>query len=318
MIKAPESASASSPSIAAWLKGKKNKAALVFGYIIFGLLMFLLFLYLSFPFHLLTLKLILALEKESGCEISVEESRFHFPSRVVWTGIRTRCAHLSFMPKVPGKGRDLDLNMTSIDARVAPFLLLMDRRAEIDFGIVLGEGLLSGHLTLARKEKQVSYSLRVQGEEIDLAAFGASGHLDLEGKGDWMDQDIFNGNGMLSLALKGGRFKKIGSWTLPLGALSFSDIHGKMSWGKGRVIMGQFSARGSEIDLQAESGNLILRKPLDRSLVTLTLKAMPKGDLKRMAALFIQGYTGREPLILGIRGPLGRPQISLNGRPITP
>ncbi|MEO2054438.1 MAG: type II secretion system protein GspN [Nitrospira sp.] len=301
-----------------WLKGKKNKAVLVLGYIFFGLLMFLLFLYLSFPFHLLTSKLILVLEEETGCEISVEESRFYFPFRVVWTGIRTRCAHLSFLPEVPGDGRDLTLNITSIDARVAPFLLLLNRRAEIDFGIVLGDGILSGHLTLSQKEKQVSYALSVEGERIDLALFGASGRLDLEGNSDWMNQDLFNGKGVLSFALMEGRFEKIGSWTLPLGALSFSDIHGKMSWGKGRVIVDQFSARGSEVDLQAESGNLILRKPLDGSLVTLTLKAMPKGDLERMATLFIQGYNGRESLILGIRGPLRRPKISLNGRPISP
>lgn len=315
MSKSPELASVSNRSMFAWLRTKKNKAAIVLGYVFFGLLMFLLFLYLTFPFHLLTAKLILALEKESGCEISVKESRFHFPSRVLWNGIRTRCANLSFLP---GGGRDLDLNITSIDARVAPVPLLTERRGEIDFGIGVADGALSGHLTIAKKDKQVISSLAVQGENIDLARFGVSGHLDLEGNGDWMNQDVLDGEGVLSFALKEGRFKEIGAWAVPVGEVSFSDIHGKISWGQGRVVVDQFSARGNEIDLQGESGNLILRKPLDGSLVTLTLKAMPKGDLKQMATLFIQGYTGREPLILGIRGPLRRPRVSLNGRPLSP
>jgi type II secretion system protein N len=315
MSKSPEHASESSRSVVAWLKRKKKKTAAVLGYVFFGLLMFLVFLYLSFPFHLLTSKLILALEKESGCEISVEESRFYFPSRVLWSGIRSQCANASFLP---GDVRDLDVQVTSIDARVLLFPLLMDRRAEIDFGIVFGEGVLSGHLKVGRKDSQFSYSLIVEGAKVDLVPFGASGHLDLEGNGDWMDQDLFNGKGVLSLVLKEGQFKKIGAWAVPVGALSFSDIHGKISWGKGRVSVDQFSARGNEVDLEGESGNIILRKPFDGSLVTLTLKTMPKGDLKRMATLFIRGYTGREPLILGIRGPLRRPQISLNGRPITP
>ncbi|MFQ5580287.1 MAG: type II secretion system protein GspN [Nitrospiria bacterium] len=299
----------------AWLRRKRNKAVVVLGYVFFGLIMFFLFLYLTFPFHLLTSKLVLALEEKSGCEISVNESRLHFPARVVWMGVRTRCVNRSFFP---GDERDLDLNMPTIEVHVAPFPVLMGRRGKIDFRIELGDGVLSGNLTVNQRGEQISYTLSLEGEKIDLASFGESGHLDLEGNGDWIDQDFFNGKGVVSLALKEGRITKIGSWTIPIGTLSFSDIRGKMSWGKGRVIVDRFSARGSEVDIQAESGNLILRKPLDGSLVTLTLKAMPKGDLKRTATLFIRGYTGRKPMILGVRGPLRRPQISMNGRPISP
>ncbi len=314
MSKTREHASASNRSTFGWLKSRKKKAAVIFGYVFFGLLMFLLFLYLTFPFHLLTSKLILVLEKESGCEISVEESQFYFPSRVLWNGIRTRCKNLSFLP---GGGRDLDLNITSIDARVAPVPLLTGRRGEIDFVIGVADGVLSGHLSISEKDDHVSYFLRLQGGKVDLARFGASGQLDLEGNSGWLNQDVLNGEGVLSFTLREGRFKEIGAWAVPIGEVSFSDIHGKISWGKGRVVIDQFSARGSEVDLQGESGNLILRKPLDGSLVTLTLKTTPKGDLKRMATLFIQGYTGRESLILGIRGPLRKPKVSLNGRPLS-
>ncbi|MFQ5949337.1 MAG: type II secretion system protein GspN [Nitrospiria bacterium] len=296
----------------AWLDNRKKIAA-VFGYILFGLLTFLFFIYLTFPFHLLEVKLILALEEESGCEISVDKKGFHLPSRVSWKGIRATCPERPFSQ---WREERLDFNVESIDIRLAPSPLLWNRRGEIDFRIGMVGGEMTGHLTVAKKRDRLSFSLTTQGEKIDLTRFGLSGSLDLEGSGDWVEQEVLNGKGDLSFSLRGGRFKEIGGWAVPIGEVSFSDIHGKISWQKGRVAIDQFSARGNEVDLQSESGNLIIRKPLDGSLVTLTLKTMPKGDLKEIATLFVEGYSGREPLILGIRGPLRRPQISLNGRPL--
>jgi type II secretion system protein N len=289
-----------------WLSGQKKKGAIILGYSFFGLLMFFIFFYLTFPFHLLELKLISTLEKESGCKIVVDQKGFYFPSRLSWKGIRGTCPQPAFA----------QWKIDSLHADLAPLPLLWSRRGEVDFTVGFAGGEMSGHLTAAQKNGNPSFSLETRGKKLNLAQFGLSGLLSLEGTGDWSGQDILKGKGAVSFALETAKFKEIAGWVVPIGEVSFSNVRGKLFWHNGTIGIERFFAEGDEVDLTSEGGNLLLREPLAGSMITLTLKAMPKGSLQKVATVFVQGYSGREPLTLGIKGPLGQPQISLNGKPI--
>lgn len=290
------------------LSGQKKKWLTVLGYTLFGLLMFFIFFYLTFPFHLLELKLISALEEESGCKIVVDQTGFHFPSRLSWKGIRGSCPQPAFAR----------WKIDSLNADLAPLPLLLSRRGEVDFQVKLAGGEMAGHVTAIQKSGAPSFSLNARGKKLDLAQLGFAGLLDLEGEGSWSGQDILKGKGTVTFTLEGAKFKEIGKWAVPIGEVSFSSVRGKIFWKNGAVGLERFTAEGQEVDLSSEGGNLLLREPLAGSLITLTLKATPKGSLQQVATLFVQGYSGREPLTLGMKGPLGQPQISLNGQPITP
>lgn len=291
-----------------WLNSQKKKWAILLGYIFFGLAMFFVFFYLTFPFHLLELKLISALEAESRCKIVVDQTGFYFPAKLSWKGIHGTC------PQPALAQWKVDL----LVADLAPLPLLFSRRGEVDYQLRLDGGEVAGHVTAVEKNGVPSFTVDARGKGVDLAQFGLSGLLSLEGEGSWTGREVFKGKGGVTFTLEAARFKEIGGWIVPIGEVSFSNVRGKLFWRNGTVGVERFSAEGAEVDLNSEGGNLILREPLAGSLITLTLRAMPKGSLQQVATVFVQGYSGREPLTLGLKGPLGQPQISLNGRPVTP
>lgn len=290
-----------------WLD-QKRKWGVVLGYTLFGLTMFLVFLYLTFPFSLLELKLISILERESRCKIAVDQRGFYFPSRLSWKGIRGACPQPAFS----------QWKIDSLNAELAPLPLLFSRRGEVDFQLKVGGGELAGHLTAAEGKGGPDLSLRAQGKKVDLTPFGLSGLLSAEGEGSWVGQEVLKGKGTVAFTLDGARFKEIGKWVVPIGEVAFSKVQGKIFWRNGTVGLERFSAEGETVDLKSEGGNLLLREPLAASLLALTLKATPKGSLQQVASVFVQGYSGREPLTVGMKGPLGQPQLSLNGKPINP
>lgn len=288
-----------------WIKNQKKKWGVFFGYTLFGLAMFALFFYWTFPFPLLESRLIAAIESGSGCRVAVGKRGIHFPLRLAWRDVRIDCPGQA-IPK---------WNIASIDADVAPLPLLF-RTGEIDFRIGVAEGSIVGHATAVRTAEGLSLSLKQEGRKLNLSQVGITGLLDVEGEGSWIGPDLLRGKGNLTFTASGVQVRQVGQWAVPIGEMSFSSIHGKISLRNGMLMVERLNAQGSEVDLVSDGGNLALRQPLGGSLLSLTVKATPKGSLQQMASLFIQGYSGREPLTVGLKGAVGQPQISLNGKPV--
>lgn len=289
-----------------WIKNQKRKWAVFLGYTLFGLAMFLVFFYMTFPFSLLELRLIAAIESGSGCRLAVGTRGIHFPLRLVWRDVHLDCPGQA-IPK---------WNFQSIDVDVAPLPLLFARQGEVDFRIGVAGGSIVGHATAFRTADGLSLTVKQEGRKLNLSQVGVTGLLDLEGEGSWIGPDLMRGKGNLTFTASGVQVKQVGQWTVPIGEMSFSAIHGKINLRNGMLVVERLTAQGSEVDLASDGGNVILRQPLTGSLLSLTVKATPKGSLQQMASLFIQGYSGREPLTVGLKGAIGQPQISLNGKPV--
>jgi type II secretion system protein N len=289
-----------------WIKNQKRKWAIGLGYTFFALLMLLFFFYLTFPFGLLESRLIAAIETESGCRMTVGKRGIHFPLRLAWREIQADCP-ARFIPQ---------WKIQSIDAAVSPLPLLFKRRGEIDFRIGIAEGEVVGHLTAVQTREGLSLSLKSEGLKLNLSLsrFGLSGLLDLEGEGSGVGPDLLKARGSLTFTINSVQLKQVGEWVVPIGEVSFSNIRGKINLRNGMLVVERLTAQGNEVDLTSDGGNLLLREPLEGSLLSLSFKATPKGSLQQMASLFIQGYSGREPLALGLKGSIGQPQISVNGK----
>lgn len=288
-----------------WIKNQKRKWAIGLGYTLFGLLMLLFFLYLTFPFGLLESRLIAAIEGESGCRMTVGERGIRFPLRLGWKEIQVDCPE-RLIPQ---------WKVQSLDAAVAPLALLFNRRGEIDFRIGIAEGEIVGHATAFQTREGISLSLKSEGQKLNLSRLGLSGLLDVQGEGSGVGLDLLKAKGSLTFTINSVQLKQVGQWMVPIGEVSFSNIRGKINLRNGMLVVERFAAQGNEVDLTSDGGNLVLRRPLAGSLLSLSLKATPKGSLEQMASMFIQGYSGREPLALGLKGPIGQPQISVNGKP---
>jgi len=288
-----------------WIKHQKRKWAIGLGYTLFGLLMLLFFFYRTFPFGLLESRLIAAIEAESGCRMAVGKRGIFFPLRLAWRDIQIDCPD-RFIPQ---------WKIQSIDAAVAPLPLLFNRRGEIGFRVEIAEGEIVGHATALQTREGVSLSVKGEGQRLNLSRFGLSGLLDIEGEGSGVGTDLLKAKGSLTFTINSVHLKQVGQWVVPIGEVSFSNIRGKINLRNGMLLVERFAAQGNEVDLTSDGGNLVLREPLEGSLLSLSLKATPKGSLEQMASLFIQGYSGREPLALGLKGPIGQPQISVNGKP---
>lgn len=195
----------------------------------------------------------------------------------------------------------------------------MKQAGEIGFNGKWGGGTLSGHLSVVQEEGLLSFFLKdLKGDALQVKELdpGISGLLTITGEGSWKAQEVTKGAGHITFSLNKGKFQSLRGKSLPVGEVSFAKVEGKLNWNSGRLVAEQFSATGDMVDLKSDSGTLMLRKPLHRSVLALSLRATPKGSIKQMAAMFVQNYNEREPLKLRLNGPLNTPKISVNGRAI--
>jgi len=296
---------------------KKEKLLPLLGYTLFAVGAFLFFLYWTFPIESLERLAFKRVEADSGCRIKIAQRHLTLPLGLSGSGIAASCPR-KILGVANGTGR-VDLKIAALDLRLAPLPLLLKKEVQVAFRAALGGGTLSGDLVMMRSEEGIVIGIQsIEGKQVDLAelGLGAAGRLSLKGDGTWLEKDVLKGSGQLHLTVENGRLSEIGGWTLPLGELSFSKAEAQLSWKDGRIDFDPFSLQGQMADLQGERGNLLLRRPFDASLLTLSFQATPKGTIKEMAMLFVQGYNGRDPLNIRINGALRNIQLSVNGRSV--
>ncbi len=296
------------------MKIQKDKLMLLFFYLLFGLLSLAFFLVLTFPFDLMEKQVLRQLAAKTECVVTIKESHYRFPAKATWQGIQSICPKRVFGLQETGL---LTLQFKSLTAGLALIPLLLKQEAQIRFELESKLGNVPGTLTLLEKDEQLTFFLKTNEAKLKIEEAGLSGGLSFESESEWTDQDILKGTGKVSFSIENGRFKEFNGTALPIGEVTFSSITGQFFWTEGRAVIEAFSAQGDMADIESENGILLLRMPPENSLLTLSLSAMPKGALKEMAGLFIQGYNGRDALKLRVNGPVRAPKLSLNGKTVT-
>jgi len=283
----------------------QNKWFLRLGYLLFGSMVFLVLLYMTFPFNRVQEKLVWAFEKESGCQADPKDQSVMIPLRLRWHNVQVVCPNIA------------PVTLDSIEANVALLPILLRQRGEIDFKIKIAEhgGDLFGTLVVDSTPEGIAFNIKKEGMGLHLNYRGLSGILDMKGVGHWVGQDVLLGAGGLSFSLKDAHVKNQAlPW--PINDMFFTAMTGKVSWENGVFLVGDFSAEGETATLTSQRGSLILHEPFLESFVSMTLKVLPKGQLKQVATLMVPGYKEKGPILLGITGALNAPKVSINGSKI--
>ncbi|MBI3358348.1 MAG: type II secretion system protein GspN [Nitrospirae bacterium] len=281
----------------------QNKWLLRLGYLFFGAIAFLIFFYATFPFYLAQKKMVLAFETETGCQVDPKDQTVLIPLRLRWHNVKVLCPSVALV------------TLESINADLALLPILLKRTGEIDFKIKIAEqgGEISGTIIIDPTPAGIAFSIKKQGIGVHFNHRGFSGILDIKGGGSWVGYDPSQGAGGFDFNLKEAHIKNQ-AMPWPMNDIFFANIHGKVAYENGVLLMGDFSADGENATLTTNSGSLILHEPFSESFVSITLKVSPKGQLKQVAALLIPGYSAVEPLTLAITGALTSPKVLLNGR----
>ncbi len=293
------------------MKIQKEKLIRGLFYTFFGIFTFMIFLLITFPFNLLEKQVLHRLETESGCIVTIQESRYALPISLSWNNIQIKCPKRILGSRAAGM---LTLKLQSFDVDLSLLPLLFKQEAAFDFEIRSTFGIIPGHLTIQQKEEKMALALHAEGKEITITEEGLSGILSFNAESQWKNQDILKGSGNLSFKIQKGKMKEFAGTPLPIGEIMFTNIKGKIFWKEGRAVIEQFSAQGDTADIHSESGTILLRNPPENSLLTFSLQATPKGALKEMAQLFIQGYNGNGPLKIRMSGPARAPKLAMNGK----
>jgi len=295
------------------MKIQREKLIVFLFYVVFGVLAFVLFLWLTFPFDIAEKQALRLLARETDCVLTVAQSEYRLPVKLRARGLTGRCPRRRLGLRGAGA---VEIQLASLDLKLAALPLLLKQRAEIDFRLGSPFGEIPGHVSIVEAEEQVSVALKTEAAQLTIDEPGLSARVTISGESRWRNQDYIKGAGKLVFGLEKGRFKSFGGFELPIGEVTFSKIDGQVFWKDGRLVIEQFSATGEMADLQSQSGVVLLRNPPENSLLTLSLQATPKGSLAEMAGLFVQGYNGSEPLKLRISGPIRAPQVFMNGKAV--
>lgn len=270
-----------------------------FGYAAFTAAVFAVALLESLPHDLLVRR---ALDEAvAGTPLAVDFAELHygFPNRY---GLR----RLQLAPRdLPARRLEID----RLDLRVPLLALLLGRR-QLAFAGALGGGRLEGWLALSGDETRLS----LRGESLRLAALaapflpagarlGGTGRLELDLAGD--PSRPGKAEGHARFRLDGIRAAGLSLRGVPLPSLAFSHIEGVLELHGTRLQVEDLRAEADGVRIGL-SGDVLLRRPAERSVLSLGLRAevSPEADATWRLA---------QAAILPPRPPGARASYSLRG-----
>jgi type II secretion system protein N len=208
--------------------------------------------------------------------------------------------------------------VSATGVRATPSLLGLLRGAP--YPLVVRGTLYGGHLNGTVDLREPAYALRAGLYDVDLGRYEGLG-LVMDGRlagrlaatvdveGDTRKPTATNGQLALTvtdLALEGGKWRG-----LAIANLHFPELRLAGTIKNGRVELGDFAARGTEVDVSGH-GTVLLQQPLAASLLNLDLTFVPTADAPdqiRLALNLLPGEAGGGgERRLRLFGTLGRPR----------
>jgi type II secretion system protein N len=289
-----------------WTNRHRSALVKAIGYATAGVITITAFVYLTFPWQRLSEWIRVKIERTATVEISVEKSRVHFPFILVWSDVTVR--RPGHMDRVLWSADQISMGW--------PVGAILRRRLDLEFNVKSLGGEAHGRLTARRTAQGTQYHLDATGKNIELAKVAGGLQLpsqEIEGEvlvnrfeHDWMNGDFLQGQGLLTLEVKGVKLKGLQA--------HFSRIRGSISLKGGMGNLENFSAQGDALDLVG-GGSLLLRTDLMESLLNFSSRVTlrkPAGPLALLSAMASpDGH-----LDFALRGPLGHPTPYVNGTPL--
>ena len=286
----------------AWYKIDPKRIWQVSGLFLYALLLFGLFLFWTFPYAVLQQRLLVALQSALSCRVEVRHGSFLFPFGLRWEGVSI------YLPE-----RETPWLLDRAEARAELLPLLLGWRGEINWSLRAAGGQGVGHLRIVRRGDGLHFRLDETRADVELGAFTKqmSGTVHLTLEGEWAEKGR---SGAGDARIEGEKLvlQDVPELRLPVSAIRFTRLSGRILLKETRLVLEGMTAQGDQADFSG-GGNVLIRIPYPGSLLSLSFRVTPKGNLSQLATLFVRPGTRNDPLEVSITGTLGDPKVQVNG-----
>jgi type II secretion system protein N len=292
-----------------WFNEHRGALFNFIGYLTLAVVLVTVFIYLTFPWQKLSRFIEVRVEEALDSSIEVQKSEFHFPLKLVWTGV-------AFRPRGGPRTVHVDIDHISLEWTLRRFL---QRRLDLLWSVKLAGGEGSGEIAAQPTEKGMQYRVEGNLREINLAnvmAFVAPNPYGLDGsigithaRHDWVGENFFKGTGSADLEVTDARSK-----TFDVG---FNRITGHLVMKGGVAQLDDLLAQGPAMDVTG-SGNVLFRPVVEDSLINFNTRAVirdTKGPLAILGAMSPKAGPGGSTEF-SLRGTFKRPTLFMNGAPV--
>jgi type II secretion system protein N len=289
----------------------KVKGPLAWGMV--SLACFIVFLVLTFPYGPLQNRLLAELNRASGWEVRATDWSVGFPVAIEWHDV------VLTGPTTVGA-----LSLEAVRTTVGVFQAFLGRLV-IDYAVQLpgagqsGSGRATGSLISDSWSLRSSVAVKGHLQQIDLAAvlkpYVTRGLVQGDFTHRWDSAQGGNaalkGEGTVKFEIKDLQIERIPAGAASIPALSFGRILATMACRDAACDVTELTGDGVDGSFTAQ-GRMMLRQPLQQSLLDLTVTVVPgAGFAQKAASLSLPPFQPGNPVTFKLVGPVMNARVAL-------
>jgi type II secretion system protein N len=274
---------------------------------------FIVFLFLTFPYGLLQNRLLTELNRVSEWEVRAADWSLGFPVAIEWHDV------VLAGPTTVGA-----IPLEAVRTTIGVFQALFGRLV-IDYAIQLpgitqaGAGRATGSLTAASWSLEGPVAVNGHLQQMDLATilkpYVSRGTV----QGDFMHRwdnaqrthDAIKGEGTVKVEIKDLVIERIAAGASSMPSLTFGFIQAALACRDGACDVTELKGDGVDGSFTVQ-GRMMLRQPLQQSLLDLTVTVVPgAGFAQKTAGLSLPPLQPGTPLTFKLVGPIMNARVAL-------
>jgi type II secretion system protein N len=294
----------------AWPETLKLKGPLGWG--LASMACFIVFLFLTFPYGPLQNRLLTELNRASGWEIRAADWSVGLPMTIEWHDVVLAGPTIGVIP------------VEAVRTSIGVFQALLGRLV-IDCAIQLpgvaqaGAGRAMGSLTAASWSLQGPVVVKGHLQQMDLATvlkpYVSRGTVQGDLMHQWNNtqsaQDALKGEGTIKVEIKDLAVERIAAGTSSIPPLTFGQIQVSLVCHDGACDVTELKGDGVDGSFTAQ-GRVMLRQPMQQSLLDLTVTVIPGvGFAQKAASLSLPPFQPGTPFTFKLLGPVMNARVAL-------
>jgi len=288
----------------------KSKGPLGWG--LAALACFIVFLVLTFPYGPLQNRLLTELNRASGWEIRAADWSVGLPMTIEWRDLVLAGPTIGTIPVEA-------VRATIGVLQVLLGRLVIDYVVQLPGGAQAGVGRASGSLTAASWTLQGPVAVKGHLQQLDLATvlkpYVSRGTV----QGDFMHQ--WNGTqgdhgavkreGTVKVEIKDLAVERIATGTSSIPSLTFGQVQASLACRDDACDVTELKGDGVDGSFTAQ-GHVMLRQPVQQSLLDLTVTVIPgAGFVQKAASLSLPPFQPGTPFTFKLVGPIMHAKVAL-------
>ena len=293
-----------------WPETLKLKGPLGWG--LASLACFIVFLFLTFPYDPLQNRLLNELNRASGWEIRAADWSVGLPMTIEWRDLVLAGPTIGTIPVEA-------VRATIGVLQVFLGRLVIDYVVQLPGGAQAGVGRASGSLTAASWTLQGPVAINGHLQQLDLATvlkpYVSRGTV----QGDFMhqwnstqgDHAAVKGEGTVKVEIKDLAVERIVAGTSSIPSLTFGQIQASLACRDDACDVTELKGDGVDGSFTAH-GHVMLRQPVQQSLLDLTVTVIPgAGFAQKAASLSLPPFQPGTPFTFKLVGPIMNARVAL-------